>query len=348
MTAAYLRTAALELSWADASRSLQDLIFSVARRALDESGVEFERLDSVVLAAHDMVDGRSLSSMVSAPAAGSYLRDEIRLSDDAAAAVATASMRVRAGLSRECMVCAWARASEGDGERISTALFDPFYARPLGLTELSVSALRASVALREFPAYAGGREAAAERRAGQAAEDPRAPAGHAAPVPAPLPLRAAELPRVCDIVCALIVSAERTDVRIAGHGMSCEPYWPGDRDLLALPALRDATERALRSAARAPAEVSLYELDGLTLFDEALALEAVGGARHGQGMASVAEAMNPCGGYALGYCAPAMGLVRVAEAARRLRERGAGLALASGSSTVAAQTQTALVLECEP
>jgi acetyl-CoA acyltransferase len=61
---------------------------------------------------------------------------------------------------------------------------------------------------------------------------------------------------------------------------------------------------------------------------------------------------NPSGGGGAGYCAPAMGLARVVEAVLQLQGRagavqipGARRALATGSSVVAAQTHTAIVLE---
>jgi hypothetical protein len=63
------------------------------------------------------------------------------------------------------------------------------------------------------------------------------------------------------------------------------------------------------------------------------------------------DRVNPDGGGAAGYCAPAMGLVRIARAAGRLRadrRRDATttrLALATGASVVAAQVQAAVVLE---
>src|SRR4029077_12912038 len=131
----------------DSTRNLMELIFDCSSEALSASAATIDEIDSVVISAHDLVDGRSLSSMVTPPAAGAYLRDETRVSDDGAAAVVVAAARVAAGQSENCLVAAWGRASEGDGQRISNALFDPFYAQPLGLTELTVSALRSSAAL---------------------------------------------------------------------------------------------------------------------------------------------------------------------------------------------------------
>ena len=66
----FVHGAVVSMTWADASRSLEELIFAGVSSALTTSGIAIDAIDSVVLAAHDMVDGRSLSSMVTAPAAG--------------------------------------------------------------------------------------------------------------------------------------------------------------------------------------------------------------------------------------------------------------------------------------
>ena len=65
--AVYVEGAALEISFADGRRNLQELIFDTVRAAVDDSGQPMREIDSVVLAAHDLVDGRSLSSMVTSP-----------------------------------------------------------------------------------------------------------------------------------------------------------------------------------------------------------------------------------------------------------------------------------------
>jgi hypothetical protein len=152
------------------------------------------------------------------------------------------------------------------------------------------------------------------------------------------------------VVAAAVLRDEPADVEVLGVGMGTEPFELGDRDLLGLPALRSAAAQALAEAGCAISEVGVLELDGLTLFDEALAMEAVGAAATGEGMAGCAgdERLDPAGAGAVGYCAPAMGLVRIVRAARRLLDTDAAgtdtRALASGSSVVAAQTQAAVVL----
>ncbi len=112
--ACYIEGAALEISFADGRRNLQELIFDTVRAAGDDSGQPMHEIDSVVLAAHDLADGRSLSSMVTSPAAGACLRDEIRYGDDGAGALAAAVTRLEAATPA-------ARSSRPGAGRVSTA-----------------------------------------------------------------------------------------------------------------------------------------------------------------------------------------------------------------------------------
>ncbi|MET7395735.1 hypothetical protein ABZS66_19805 [Dactylosporangium sp. NPDC005572] len=148
----------------DASRSLPEFIFGAVAGALADAGCTMADIDAVVIAAHDLVDGRSLSSMITGPAAGAYLRDEIRVSDDGLVAVSLAVARLQAHEATRVLVAAWGRASEGDPERTSRAGFDPVGEQPLGLTDTVVSALRASAYLRRHPGRRRADAADARRR----------------------------------------------------------------------------------------------------------------------------------------------------------------------------------------
>jgi hypothetical protein len=349
----FIEAAALEISWQDQKRNLSELIFDTVRRAIDESGYGMTGINSVVLAAHDLVDGRSLSSMVTAPAAGAYLRDEIRYGDDGAAAFAAAVVRVEAGEAERSIVAAWGRASEHDVDAVSRALFDPLFGAPLGLEELHVSAMRAQSWIQ-----AGGRcatRAQAETRRREAARvNPRA-LRHGGRLSEPsYPLASYDLPRWADVVAAVIISSRPGNAKVAGVGQSSEPFAIGDRQLATMPGLARAAQRAQAEADVAPGDLDVVEVDGLTLFDEAIALEAIGIALKGDGMSVLAadRRVNPSGGSAAGYCPPAMGLVRIVEATLQLQGRAganqlpvARRAIATGSSIVAAQTHTAIVLE---
>ena len=339
MRPVYVRGCAVVRTWADASRNLTEFIYQGVAKALADAECTASDVDGVVLGAHDVVDGRGLTSMVTAPGAAAYLKDEVRLSEDGATAMVVGVARVRAGTNNVCVVAAWGRASEGQPDAISHALFNPFFARPLGLTELSVSAMRAAAALRHFPDYREWRDQVAYQRAHIGGPPQRRPARA-------IPLNVDDMPTWADVVAAVVLTAEPGPVEVRGVGMSTEPYEIGDRDLLGFPALTRASATALDMAGTTIADIGIFELDGLTTFDDALAVEAVGAAPPGQGMRFLAQSnsVNQDGGSAAGYCAPAMGLLRVAHASLALRWGPHELALATGSSVVAAQTQASIVL----
>jgi hypothetical protein len=352
VTDLYIEGVALDITWGDSSRNLTDLIFDTVRSAVDDSGQPMEAIDSVVLAAHDLVDGRSLTSMVTAPAAGAYLKDEIRFGDDSAGAFAAAMTRLEAGHNERTIVAAWGRASEHDVDGFSHSLFDPFYGRPVGLDELAVSALRAQRWLQRYDD--ADRPRAVERRLRQAGQNPRALRSGGLKQSAPYPIKAEELPTWADVSVALVMSTQPTGIKVAGMGQSSDPYQIGDRDLLAMPALASAVDRALADASTSAADLDLVELDALTGIDDALCVEAIGFSEPGGGFQYVADdpRFNPSGGSAAGFCPPAMGLFRLVEACLQLRGTAGAIqlpdvrrALVTGSSLVASQTHTAIVLE---
>ncbi len=162
------------------------------------------------------------------------------------------------------------------------------------------------------------------------------------------------MPLWADTVAAAIISDQPSAVRLAGLGQSSEPYWIGDRRLHQSTALQQAANRVFNEARCGVADIDIFEVDGLTIYDEAIALEAIGLAQPGKGLDALAHnnRCNPSGGSAAGYCAPAMGLARIAEAVLQLTgSAGANQAgsprraLATGSSIIAMQTQTAVILE---
>ncbi|HIE16980.1 MAG TPA: hypothetical protein EYP71_02155 [Dehalococcoidia bacterium] len=77
--------------------ALTDIIFETSTRALEDARLEISEIESITLAAHDMVDGRAITSMLTAPPAGAYLKDEIRVADDGAFAVALGCLRILSG-----------------------------------------------------------------------------------------------------------------------------------------------------------------------------------------------------------------------------------------------------------
>ena len=58
--------------------SLEERVFTTVEAALGSTGVVRDEVDSVVLAADDIADGRAITTMLHATAAGAYFLDEIR------------------------------------------------------------------------------------------------------------------------------------------------------------------------------------------------------------------------------------------------------------------------------
>jgi acetyl-CoA C-acetyltransferase len=347
----YVHQVAVDIGWRQKELSLSEWVFDLCHRVLTSGDLTRDDLGSVVLACHDLIDGRGLSSMLTAGPAGGYLRDEIRVSDDGAAALMLADARVRSGHSDHVIVAAWGRSSEGDQQEINRLLFEPIYTRGFGLTELSVSAMRAR--LLTVGVDSDLVAAAAARRSGLAAANPRSAGGEGFRPSSPDPiLQRDHLPLYADVRAAMVISSLPSDIAIVGIGQGSDRYSPGERDLRRLEPLASAAARAMQDASAAPTDVALWELDGQTLFDEALACEAVGAAPEGKGLDVLAtsKSVNQSGGSAAGYCWPAMGLVRAVETVSRLRERAAedkerNLGVATGSSVLSGQVQTAVVLE---
>lgn len=339
--------AAISMSWAQASKNLTDLIFEGVTAALADANMSMSEVDSIVLAAHDLIDGRSLSSMVTAPAAGAYLRDEIRLSDDGLTALSLAAARVEAGESEVSVVAAWARASEADYMSTSRSSFDPFLHQTLGISEFDISAMRLSGWLSRHPNGTTQRARAAGLRADRAQATPWALKGPSDLQPLSYPIRPDEGPRWADVVVAMIIGKAPGAVRVAGVGHGTEPSDIGERSLVAMSAVRSATARALHASKRTVGDMAIIEVDGATLSDEAIALEAVGLCGEGQAFDCYvsSDRANQSGGAAAGWCFPAMGLVRAADCYFRLRSGVAGRAALAVGLGAAAQTSTAIVLE---
>lgn len=274
-------------------RSLTDLIFTAARGAIDDSGQPMSAIDSVVLAAYDLVDGRSLSSMVTAPAAAAYLRDEIRFGDDGAGALAAAMTRLEAAHNRRVD-----RGCVGEGQRagrrgLQSQSVRPILRWPVGLDESAVSSMRAQRWLERCDA--SDRARASRQRHAWAARNSRAVTESGVRQKPPYPLQADELPVWADFAVALVMSTESSGVRVAGMGQSYDPFHIGDRDLVGMPALVDAVGEAVADAGVALEDVDVIELDAMTEFDEALAVEALGLTPAGTGFTFLSTSLQPLG-----------------------------------------------------
>jgi hypothetical protein len=350
----FVHSAAVSIGWEDTSVDLSEMIFRTTKAALVDAHVDIDQVDSVVLSAHDLVDGRSLSSMVTGPAAGAYLKDEIRLAEDGLAALSLAGARIEAGEAKCSIVAAWGRASEGNYSRTSRATADPFLVQPFAVDEFTLSSLRLSAWIQENGERLQAREHAHLARAARCARNPRSVAVTRRPVVC-YPVLDGDAPRFADIVVAAVIRSAPGAVRVAGFGHSAEVPNIGDRRLAQMPALKEAVMRARSVDGMASAQMDIYQMAGPCLSDEAISLEAIGVARPGEGFDAYTrmQGVNPSGGAESGWCFPTNGLLNFAECYMQLTGQAGGVqlsgllrrALATGLSPMAGQVAHAVVLE---
>lgn len=124
--------------------SLYDMIFETTSMALKDAGITQQDIDTVVMAEYDQVDGRLIGAMSMALPAHCFDKDEIRVEDDGAAALALAYMRCLSGYFNTAVVVSWAMCSQTKLDIVTSLNFDPFFHRPFGLNWITAHAIQAA------------------------------------------------------------------------------------------------------------------------------------------------------------------------------------------------------------
>lgn len=352
-----------------------DACFQAARLALADARLDRGDLDQVVTSGYDLACGRTITNMYTTPAAGGYLKDETRISDDGIFALAQAWMRIRAGAG-VTLCLAYGVSSEAPLPLISNLACEPLFHRPFGLNTETASALQASEYISRSGVTMQDADGVILKNRANGSRNPRSRRGKAL-LKQDLkksrihvwPLRGADLPRYSDGTVALILAPEDEARRISpcpvwieGIGWSSESYYLGERDLSRLKSLADAAVRAYRMAGvqNPEKDLDLVELAEQSSYHELMAYEALGLAPEGKGAELIRSGsvkmggklpVNPSGGALTADPFAATGLFRVAEAVFQLQGRagkvqvkGADRALAAGSSGFAGQLSCAVVL----
>ncbi len=324
-----------------AGKPYWDVAHEAARAALADAGLQKGDLDSVVLAGVDLEGGRTISNMYVAPAAGGYLKDEIRVADDGLYAAALAYMRVRSGLFDTTMVLAYGQSSETSPHRLADLVHDPVYVRDLHPGHVAPLAMQAAAfrSASDDPEgldHAADEVAAVNRAAG--ASNP-ASLGEPAPDAAGVrdspwvahPLREAHLPVHCDGAAAIILQSEvhaartlRPPARLMGFGWASESGDMGQRDLASADSTRRAAAMAFKQAGCAAGDVSLAELHDATAYHQLQAAEAIG--------LPAGVPTNRSGGSLSGFPSTAAGMYRLGWCVDAVTGRGAGRVNGGGAT----------------
>ncbi len=359
--------------------ALADIIFQVSAKALEDAQLKISDIDSVTLAAHDMVDGRAITSMLTAPPAGAYLKDEIRVADDGAFAAVLACLRILTGDFSTSLVVSWSKCSECARDilhKVANLSYDPFFYRPFALNDVTSYAIQAQ---RYMSKYNITEAQAAQVVVKNRANGQKNEVAHLQSrvtmdevlksKPVSYPLKMLDLPPWSDGACALVLASEDVAKKlkkpcawVIGFGWANDTYYSGDKDLAELESLYLAANKAYKMAgiSNPSKEIDVAEIHDITSFHELMAYEALGFCAKGMAgmyLESGATAIdgdlpvNPSGGCLSSNPYTAVGLIRVAEAALQIiggasdhQIPNAKTALAHGISGLNAQSNSVLIL----
>ena len=356
--------------------SLAEMIFEAASGALRDAGLRIGDIDTVVLAAHDLMDGRSITSMLTSPPAGAHMKDEIRVADDGAFAVALAWYRVLAGEFGTALVVSWSKLSEGDFDTVTSLNFDPMYYRPLGFNYVTAHAMQAASYMMRYGISESQAAKVVVKNRSNALNNPLAHLRQKVSVDDVLrskllawPLKELDIPPKSDGACAIVLANEERAkgakgrcAWIKGVGWANDTYYLGDKQLGELPSLAVAAKKAYQMAGvtNPLKQLDVAEVHDLSSYHELMAYEALGFCKLGEGgqliesgatMMGGVLPVSPSGGVLSTHAHTSVGLVRVAEAALQVMGRagehqvpGAKTALAQGASGMCGQSNCVVIL----
>lgn len=321
---------------------LQDLVFEVVQRLLEETELRFTEdgsgIDGTITCSQDHWDGWTISSKNAVDAAGGHLRSEEKVAEDGAYALYYAVLSILGGHYDCVLVVAHTKESQVDGRLIENFGLEPFYLRLLGLDFTSCAAMQAR---QYMSAYGITKEQCAQvviknRRNGM--NNPYAYVPEILTVSDVLnspilcdPIRLQEAKPVSDGACAMIVAAEEkakkwTDKPVWVEGMGCcyDRHYLGYRELKEPLSLKEAARRSYSMAGitNPCKEINLVELSEYYSYQELLWSEGLGLCGPGEGgrlMDSGDIPINPSGGLLSGVPVNVAGLDRAVEAVLQLR-----------------------------
>ncbi len=351
-------------------QSIEDLVFFTVKKALKQTGLTIENIDTIVQAGDDIMDGIAINHVYTVEPAGSFLKDESKVERDGAWAVHYAMARLLSGKFKTAMVVAFSKASQCSLSAFSGMSADPFYLRPVGADANGIAALQANYFMRRTGAseedFAG---VALKNRSNGARNADRTMAGETGEFSLNEILSsrrtATPLSRLTSSYpgdgCVVLILASEEYVRensrnaawITGVGMSGDAYYPTYRDLSGLKHAGIAAGKALEMAGRKLSDIQLFELHENYAHQELMLAEAIGlaapgkahdAAKAGEFSFSSKTPVNPSGGALSGGVIYASGLARIMEASLQVTGQ-AGPSQVKGVSRTLAHAQAGLGLQ---
>jgi acetyl-CoA acetyltransferase len=326
------------------------LLMDLTNQLLAESGLERSAVDFTIAGSCDYLSGLPFAFVSNVDGFGAWPPVyESHVEMDGAWALFEAWVRLQVGDIDVALVAGSGKSSPGSPREIFPLQTDPYTAAPLGLDPVSVAGLQARALLdaglateRDFAEVVSrSRRAGLSNPNAQVAKDVPVDRLLAAPYYA-APLRKHDLPPISDGAAAVLIARGRR-----ARELSERPVWIraidhridthqlGMRDLTDSPSTRLAAQGVgLHDGPLDVAELCVRYSPEEIVLRRALELPPE-------------TLVNPSGGPLCGHPVMATGLVRVIEAAKRIREGSARRGLAHAASGPALQQTLLCVLEGE-
>lgn len=340
---------AINIEAENLDQSIEDLVFVTVKKALKNTGLTIEEIDTIVQAGDDILDGIAINHVYTVEPAGSFLKEESKVERDGAWAVHYAIARLLSGKFETAMVVAFSKGSQLGLSPFSGMSADPFYLRPVGADSDTIAGLQASYLMERAGLTEENLAAvAAKNRANGLRNPERTMVGEPgqfsveqilASAPIATPIRKLTASRCGDGCVVLILATPeyiarkgRKSATITGVGLSNDAYYPTYRDLSRLKHVEIASQKALEMAGLTIGDIQLFELQENYAHQELMYYEALGLAPSGAAalLASGRTAaggeipVNPSGGALSGNIIYASGLARLMETYLQLTEQAGG------------------------
>jgi len=324
------------------------MLLEVVSGACDDVGITRRDVEFTCAGSCDYVAGQAFSFVVNIDAIGAWPpKRDSHVEMDGAWALYEAWVRLLLGDIDVAMAMGSGRSSTADPSLIYPMEMDPFYLAPLGADAVSFAAMQAQTLLSAGKVTERQMAEVASRCRRDAMANPLAQVTGDVDVDTLLredfvraPLRKHDLPPVTDGACAVVIArAEKAKqlcarpVWITGFAHCSDLHYPGMRDLRVSESARHAAKAA--GVEEAPIEVA--EIQAAFTHEEPVLTAALG--------LGPDVRINPSGGPLAANPIMATGLVRIAEAARQIRNEGRRRTLGHSTSGPCLQQNLVCVLE---
>jgi acetyl-CoA acetyltransferase len=324
------------------------MLAEVVTGAVEDAGITRAQIDFTCAGSCDYVAGQAFSFVQNIEALGAWPpKSDSHVEMDGAWALYEAWTRLQQGDLDIAVAMGSGRSSTAEPALIYPMEMDPYYLAPLGVDAVTFAALQARALLDAGTVTERQMAEIAVRTRRDAQSNPHAQVQGVFDPDALLeeefvrsPLRRHDLPPVTDGAVAVVIARKdranqlcERPVWITGFAHCAELHYPGMRDLRASP----STTAAAQWAGLGDGPIEVAELQAAFTHEEPLLKAALG--------LGDDVPVNPSGGPLAANPIMATGLVRIAEAARQVRDNGRHRALAHATSGPCLQQNLVCIVE---